>query len=181
MRHLHRMDNYTFLFRAVGVFVLVWIINASRFANPSDSKTVYPGAERMGLYLDSLKGKRVAVVANQTSVIKGVHLVDTLRCEEINLVKIFAPEHGFRGEGDAGEHINSSFDEQTGIPVVSLYGNHKKPTEHDLMDVDVMFRPGAVVQAKEKSALKAAPVYMYLMTWQSPVMDGKYKAFHCME
>ncbi len=138
LRHLHRMDNYTFLFRAVGVFVLVWIINASRFADPSDSKTVYPGAERMGLYLDSLKGKRVAVVANQTSVIKGVHLVDTLRCEEINLVKIFAPEHGFRGEGDAGEHINSSFDELTGIPVVSLYGNHKKPTEHDLMDVDVV-------------------------------------------
>ena len=63
--------------------------------------------------------------------------------------------------------------------VKKAYPNDTKPS--DLMDVDVMFRPGAVVQAKEKSALKAAPVYMYLMTWQSPVMDGKYKAFHCME
>jgi uncharacterized protein YbbC (DUF1343 family) len=65
-------------------------------------------------------------------------LVDTLLCEEINIVKIFAPEHGFRGEGDAGEHIHSTKDERTGISVVSLYGNHKKPTALDLMDVDVV-------------------------------------------
>jgi len=63
--------------------------------------------------------------------------------------------------------------------VKKAYPDDTKPT--DLMDVDVMFRPGAVSQAKEKSALNAAPVYMYLFTWQSPVMDGKYKAVHCME
>jgi uncharacterized protein YbbC (DUF1343 family) len=138
LRLLQGHENYPALFRMTGVFLLVWVLNASGLVDPSDAKTVYPGAERMSLYLDSLKGKRVAVVANQTSVIKGVHIVDTLLCEEINLVKIFAPEHGFRGEGDAGEHINSSNDERTGIPVVSLYGNHKKPTAFDLMDVDVV-------------------------------------------
>ncbi len=63
--------------------------------------------------------------------------------------------------------------------VKKAYPVDTKPT--DLMDVDVLFRPGAVSQAKEKSALGAAPVYMYLFTWQSPVMDGKYKAVHCME
>jgi uncharacterized protein YbbC (DUF1343 family) len=118
--------------------VLAWFVNASGIAEPSAAKPIYPGAERMGLYLDSLKGKRIAVVANQTSLVKGVHLVDTLLCEEINIVKIFAPEHGFRGEGDAGEHIHSSKDERTGISVISLYGNHKKPTALDLLDVDVV-------------------------------------------
>ncbi len=134
----HGSQNYPWLIRLFVLLVLGWFINASGIAGSSGTKPIYPGAERMGLYLDSLKGKRIAVVANQTSVVKGVHLVDTLLCEEINIVKIFAPEHGFRGEGDAGEHINSSKDERTGIPVVSLYGNHKKPTAFDLLDVDVV-------------------------------------------
>ncbi len=134
----HGSQNYPWLIRLFVLLVLGWFINASGIAGSSGTKPIYPGAERMGLYLDSLKGKRIAVVANQTSVVKGVHLVDTLLCEEINIVKIFAPEHGFRGEGDAGEHIYSSKDERTGIPVVSLYGNHKKPTAFDLLDVDVV-------------------------------------------
>lgn len=118
--------------------MIAWLVNASGISGKSVTKPIYPGAERMGLYLDSLKGKRIAVVANQTSLIKGVHLVDTLICEGINIIKIFAPEHGFRGEGDAGEHIPSSHDERTGIPVVSLYGNHKKPTDFDMLDVDIV-------------------------------------------
>jgi uncharacterized protein YbbC (DUF1343 family) len=134
----HGSQNYLWFMRLFGLLVLAWFVNASGIAAPSGTKPIYPGAERMGLYLDSLKGKRIAVVANQTSLVKGVHLVDTLLCEEINIVKIFAPEHGFRGEGDAGEHIHSTKDERTGISVVSLYGNHKKPTALDLMDVDVV-------------------------------------------
>ncbi len=134
----HGSQNYPWFMRLFGLLVLAWFVNASGIAEPSGTKPIYPGAERMGLYLDSLKGKRIAVVANQTSLVKGVHLVDTLLCEEINIVKIFAPEHGFRGEGDAGEHIHSTKDERTGISVVSLYGNHKKPTALDLMDVDVV-------------------------------------------
>jgi para-nitrobenzyl esterase len=63
--------------------------------------------------------------------------------------------------------------------VKKAYPKDTKPS--DLIDVDATFRPGAVSQAKEKAALNAAPVYMYLFTWQSPVMDGKYKAVHCME
>lgn len=96
------------------------------------------GIERMHLILDSLKGKRIAVVANQTSVINKQHLVDTLLALKLNVVKVFAPEHGFRGEADAGEKINHSVDTKTGLPLVSLYGNNKKPSVEQLADVDVI-------------------------------------------
>jgi uncharacterized protein YbbC (DUF1343 family) len=96
------------------------------------------GIERLGLILDSLKGKRVAVVANQTSVLNNVHLVDTLLALKIEVVKVFAPEHGFRGQADAGEKINHSVDEKTGLPLVSLYGNNKKPSTEQLKDVDIL-------------------------------------------
>ena len=96
------------------------------------------GIERLGLILDSLKGKRIAVVANQTSVLNNVHLVDTLLALKIDVVKVFAPEHGFRGQADAGEKINHSVDEKTGLPLVSLYGNNKKPSVEQLKDVDIL-------------------------------------------
>jgi uncharacterized protein YbbC (DUF1343 family) len=96
------------------------------------------GIERLGLILDSLKGKRIAVVANQTSVLNNVHLVDTLLALKIEVVKVFAPEHGFRGQADAGEKINHSVDEKTGLPLVSLYGNNKKPSTEQLKDVDIL-------------------------------------------
>lgn len=96
------------------------------------------GIERLGLILDSLKGKRIAVVANQTSVLNNVHLVDTLLALKIEVVKVFAPEHGFRGQADAGEKINHSIDEKTGLPLVSLYGNNKKPSVEQLEDVDIL-------------------------------------------
>ncbi len=96
------------------------------------------GIERLGLILDSLKGKRIAVVANQTSVLNNVHLVDTLLALKIEVIKVFAPEHGFRGQADAGEKINHSVDEKTGLPLVSLYGNNKKPNVEQLKDVDIL-------------------------------------------
>lgn len=96
------------------------------------------GAERLNLYIDSLKGKRIAIVGNQTSVIKKTHLVDTLLSYGIQIVKVFAPEHGFRGDADAGEKINSSIDEKTGIPIISLYGKNKKPYPDQLEDVDII-------------------------------------------
>ena len=96
------------------------------------------GIERIHLILDSLKGKRIAVVANQTSVINKQHLVDTLLALKLNVVKVFAPEHGFRGEADAGEKINHSVDSKTGLPLVSLYGNNKKPSVDQLKDVDII-------------------------------------------
>ena len=100
--------------------------------------TIIPGAERMKTYLPFLKGKSVAIFANQTSMVKNSHLVDTLIKCGIKVVKIFGPEHGFRGEADAGEQLGNGNDKKTGIPVTSLYGKHKKPTPEDLSDVDIL-------------------------------------------
>jgi uncharacterized protein YbbC (DUF1343 family) len=102
------------------------------------SQNILPGAENTQEYMPNLKGKKVAVFANQTSMVKSVHLVDTLLANKINVVKIFGPEHGFRGNADAGEHVNDGKDAKTGLPVISLYGSHKKPTAEDLKDVDVL-------------------------------------------
>lgn len=96
------------------------------------------GAERMNLYLDSLKDKRVAIVGNQTSVINKTHIVDTLSALGVKIVKVFAPEHGFRGDQDAGEKVNSSIDPKTGIQIISLYGKNKKPFPDQLADVDIV-------------------------------------------
>lgn len=96
------------------------------------------GNERMTLYLDSLRGRRVAVVANQSSLIGNTHLVDTLLSLGIQIQKVFAPEHGFRGTADAGEKIWSHTDQVTGLPIVSLYGNNKKPRADQMWDVDVV-------------------------------------------
>jgi uncharacterized protein YbbC (DUF1343 family) len=104
---------------------------------PANSQVI-TGAERMPVYLPMLKGKSVAVFANQTSMVKNTHLVDTLLSSGIKVVKIFGPEHGFRGDADAGEHVGDAKDKKTGIPVISLYGNHKKPTPEDLKDIDVL-------------------------------------------
>jgi uncharacterized protein YbbC (DUF1343 family) len=97
-----------------------------------------PAAERMQVYVPMLKGKRVAVFANQTSLVQNTHLVDTLVSAGIQVVKIFGPEHGFRGDADAGEHVEDGIDKKTGIPVVSLYGKHRKPTSADLKGIDVL-------------------------------------------
>ncbi|MFT4203790.1 MAG: DUF1343 domain-containing protein [Chitinophagaceae bacterium] len=96
-----------------------------------------PGAYDTKSYLPLLGGKRVAIFANQTTVIGNMHLVDSLKKLGVNIVKIFSPEHGFRGTADAGEHVESYIDKETGIKVVSLYGTKSTPTAEDLSDVDV--------------------------------------------
>ncbi len=96
------------------------------------------GAERLDAYLPGLRGKRVAMVVNHTSMVGRTHLVDTLLASGIAVKKIFAPEHGFRGEADAGEHVSNATDKKTGLPLISLYGNNKKPTAEQLADVDVV-------------------------------------------
>lgn len=83
-------------------------------------------------------GKRVALVVNHTAVINGKHLLDTLLSLQVNVRKIFAPEHGFRGTGDAGEPIATEYDSQTGLPIISLYGAKKQPSAADLADVDML-------------------------------------------
>jgi uncharacterized protein YbbC (DUF1343 family) len=102
------------------------------------SAQIVTGAEQIERYLPLLQDKSVAVCCNQTSVIAATHLVDSLTCRGVYIAKIFAPEHGFRGEAEAGATIHSSTDPKTGIPIVSLYGNNKKPTPMQLNDVDII-------------------------------------------
>ncbi|MFI5156302.1 MAG: exo-beta-N-acetylmuramidase NamZ domain-containing protein, partial [Chitinophagales bacterium] len=99
---------------------------------------IIPGAWRMDNYIDALRHKSVAIFANQTSLLGKTHLVDTLVKLGIQIKKIFAPEHGFRGEADAGENVNNLTDPSTGIPIVSLYGNKIMPSPDDLRAIDIM-------------------------------------------
>ncbi len=95
-------------------------------------------ANRFTEYLESLEGKRVGIVANQTSLVDETHLVDTLLSLGVSVQKVFAPEHGFRGTADAGEEIADNLDNRTGLPIISLYGKNKKPYPKQLSDIDVM-------------------------------------------
>lgn len=99
---------------------------------------VVVGAERTSEYLPMLEGKRIAVVTNQTGRVGPAHLVDSLLALKVNVVKVFAPEHGFRGDADAGAQIEDQRDQRTGLPIVSLYGSKHKPTAAQLEDVDVL-------------------------------------------
>ena len=103
-----------------------------------NKKELKTGAEQTDKYLPLLKGKRVAIMANQTSVIGKTHLVDSLKILGVNIVKVFGPEHGFRGNASAGAIVADEIDPASGIPVISLYGAKNKPTKEDLADVDLL-------------------------------------------
>ena len=115
---------------------------ANKKFNASDrtipGRDIITGAEQTEKYLPYLKGKRVAIMANQTSIIGKSHLVDSLHKLGVNIVKIFGPEHGFRGNASAGVHVADEVDPATGIPVISLYGKKNKPSKEDLANVDVL-------------------------------------------
>ena len=100
---------------------------------------IIPASERPNLYLPILKGKRVALVVNHSSIVqKNIHLVDFLLQNGIEIKKIFAPEHGFRGGADAGHRIKNSIDTRTKLPIISLYGKKRQPTKKDLKDIDII-------------------------------------------
>jgi uncharacterized protein YbbC (DUF1343 family) len=103
-----------------------------------NKKEIKTGAEQTDKYLPLIKGKRVAIMANQTSVIGKTHLVDSLKTLGVKIVKVFGPEHGFRGNASAGVEVADEIDPASGIPVVSLYGAKNKPTKEDLADVDIL-------------------------------------------
>jgi uncharacterized protein YbbC (DUF1343 family) len=113
-------------------------VGKTALADSKSSQKAITGAEQFFEYLPMLKNKRVALVANHTSLVDGRHLVDTLRSQGVNIVSVFAPEHGFRGAADAGEKIASGKDPKTGLPVVSLYGENKKPTAAQLKDIGIV-------------------------------------------
>ena len=100
--------------------------------------TIKTGADQTEKYVPYLKGKRVAILANQTSIIGRRHLVDSLQSLGVNIVKVFGPEHGFRGNASAGTAVADEKDPATGIPLISLYGRKNKPTKEDLADVDIV-------------------------------------------
>lgn len=120
-----------------GLCLLIFFILVSCNAQKPDTE-LQVGAARIGEYLPFLQGKRVAMVVNQTSEVNGIHLVDTLISSGVNIVKVMAPEHGFRGEAPDGQRIDDSRDARTGLPIISIYGKNKKPTAEMLQDVDVL-------------------------------------------
>ena len=124
--------------KKASIFLCLVCFSLFAFSQTATKSKIITGADRMEVYLPLLKGKNVAVFANQTSIVGYTHLVDTLLKSGIKIVKIFGPEHGFRGTADAGEHVTNAVDKKTGIPVISLYGDHKKPTADDVKDVDVL-------------------------------------------
>ncbi len=130
-----RKSTYLFI-----LFISAVTVSFAQKSNPLSK--IYTGADQTQLYLSKLKGKNIAIVANQTSVIYNgnnyTHIVDSLVSLKINIHKVFAPEHGFRGDADAGESVADGIDKKTEIPIISLYGKNKKPTKEQLKDIDLM-------------------------------------------
>jgi uncharacterized protein YbbC (DUF1343 family) len=157
------------------------------------------GADRMEMYLPLLKGKAVAVFANQTSLVNGVPLVDALLKNKVKVIKIFGPEHGFKGAADAGEKVGDIDDNTTGVKVISLYGDHKKPTAEDLRDVDIMIYDVQDVGVRFYTYISSLQYYMEAALENGkpliildrpnpngfyvdgPVLDPKFKSFVGMQ
>ncbi len=103
-----------------------------------DKNDITTGAERTEVYFPWLEGKNIAIVANHTTLISDTHLIDSLLSYGFAIKKVFSPEHGFRGKADAGAKIKNQIDKKTGLPIISLYGKHKKPTKNDLKNIDIV-------------------------------------------
>ncbi len=125
------------------IYLLICIVlcnlqSCSNHKISSQELKIKTGAEQTEKYIPFLKDKKVAVVANHSTVINGTHLVDSLLALGIDVQKIFSPEHGFRGVADAGELVDDDIDIKTGLQVVSLYGSSKKPLAKDIENIDVV-------------------------------------------
>jgi uncharacterized protein YbbC (DUF1343 family) len=117
------------------LFGLVFLFQESKAQYNSE---IITAAQQTELYLPLLKNKKVALVVNPTSTIDNTHLVDSLIKLKINVLKVFAPEHGYKGTADAGEHLSNDRDRNLNLEIISLYGNHKKPTPTDLQNIDIL-------------------------------------------
>ncbi len=133
------------------IILVLFLIQTTAFCKSPDKEIealeqvieaqILPAADQPEVYLPLLEGKRVGLIVNQTSILtskNNMHLVDFLMMEGVNVVKVFVPEHGFRGDADAGEVVNSEIDKSTGLPIISLYGDNKKPSASTLSDVDIL-------------------------------------------
>jgi len=119
-------------------FLLILVIIFSVFKTCAGQDEIVVGAEQPTVYLPLLKDKKVGLVVNNTSMVGDVHLVDFLIDNEVDVRKIFAPEHGFRGDISAGGEVKDGLDEATGLPVFSLYGETRKPTADHLNGLDLI-------------------------------------------
>lgn len=178
--------------RMLVVVVLLFSLSASGQAN--GSKNILTGAEQTNKYLPYLKGKRIAIMANPTSIIGKRHLVDSLKSLGVNIVKVFGPEHGFRGNASAGVAIADETDAATGIPIISLYGRKNKPSKEDMANVDILIYDlqdvgvrfytniNALVRLMEVCAANGKEILIldrpnpngYLI--DGPILDMKYKS-----
>ena len=122
-------------------YIILFSLVQSLFLSCSNAQTnskITLGIEQTKTYLPLLKNKKIGLVSNQTSTLNNEHLVDYLLKENISVKSIFSLEHGFRGDKDAGEKVNSDIDTKTGLQIISLYGKHKKPSVADLKEIDIM-------------------------------------------
>jgi uncharacterized protein YbbC (DUF1343 family) len=181
------------------LFLLSIVLMLYGFDHQSDAQKLVMGNAKTAEYFPLLKGKRVGCVVNQTSEVDGIFLVDSLLRSGVNVVRLFAPEHGFRGNADAGEKINNGFDETTGLPVVSLYGTNKKPTAEqlkgldwlvfDIQDVGVRFYTYISTLHYAMEACAENGVRLMVLDRPNPngdyvdgpVLDLKYRSFVGME
>lgn len=164
---------------------------------PAVEKEIVVGAERTTEYLSQIRGENihVGVLGNQTSLIGHTHLVDSLLRLGVQIDKVFSPEHGFRGDADAGEHVGNYIDKQSGLPVISLYGKNKKPTNEQLQNLDIVLFDIQDVGARFYTYISTLHYLMEACTENNiklfvldrpnpnggyvdgPVLDLKYKSF----
>ena len=160
---------------------------------------VQAGADRIPVYLPLIKGRKVGIFANPTSMVGNTHLVDTLLQLGIDIKVIFGPEHGFRGNADAGEKVSNNVDSKTGIPIVSLFGSKRRPSADDVKNVDVLIfdiqdvgvRFYTYISSLEEFMEAAMELHKPLLVLDrpnpnghyvdGPVLDKKYKSFVGMQ
>lgn len=138
--YFNKMSKNIRVYRLLMLLLIISKVLFSQSLQPVlvEYNSIKVGAQRFKKYLPLLKNKRVAVMINQSSVVDNTYLIDTILAKKVNLIKIFSPEHGFRGHRDAGEKFEEGTDDSSGLPIVSLYGKKKKPTAEDLQDIDVL-------------------------------------------
>lgn len=131
--------NYKTIMKTTVITSLLFCITLCTNAQKTNNSRIAVGAEQTSEYFPILKNKKIAVFSNHTGMIGNKHTVDVLIENKLNVVAIFSPEHGFRGDADAGEHVSSSVDSKTGVPILSLYdGKAGKPSEESMRKFDVL-------------------------------------------
>ncbi len=182
--------RFLFTLFLFGAFTAYGYINPSassifsfpRIEGDDPNEKIKTGADQTDKYLPYLKDKRVGMVINATSIIGQKSSVDSLRALGINIVKIFGPEHGFRGNASDGAKVDNTVDPRTGIPIISLYGKHFKPTKEDLKEIDILIFDIQDVGARFYTYISTLHYVMdacaennlELMIWDRPNPNGFY-------